>query len=67
MEVPILQELIAKQVDQVLLKRIDKSDRQQLNLDGYFKELQQSLVGIKDHLSNALTSDFIMQQFIRCR
>ncbi|MEJ7309595.1 hypothetical protein WL361_12520, partial [Staphylococcus epidermidis] len=40
-----LQELIAKQVDQELLKRIDKPDRQQLNQDSYFKDLQQSLVG----------------------
>lgn len=57
-----LQELIAKQVDQELLKRIDKPDRQQLNQDSYFKELQQSLVGMKERLSNAFTSDFIMQQ-----
>ena len=57
-----LQELIAKQVDQELLKRIDKPDRQQLNQDSYFKDLQQSLVGMKERLSNAFTSDFIMQQ-----
>lgn len=57
-----LQELIAKQVDQELLKRIDKPDRQKLNQDNYFKELQQSLVGMKERLSNAFTSDFIMQQ-----
>ncbi|HGZ7920821.1 TPA: hypothetical protein ACOF2E_002506 [Staphylococcus aureus] len=57
-----LQELISKQVDQELLKRLDKPDRQKLNLDDYFKDLQQSLVGIKERLSNAFTSDFIMQQ-----
>lgn len=57
-----LQELISKQVDQELLKRVDKPDRQKLNLDDYFKDLQQSLVGMKERLSNAFTSDFIMQQ-----
>lgn len=57
-----LQELISKQVDQELLKRLDKPDRQQLNQDSYFKELQQSLVGMKERLSNVFTSDFIMQQ-----
>ncbi|MEB7040103.1 hypothetical protein [Staphylococcus gallinarum] len=57
-----LQELISKQVDQELLKRVDKPDRQKLNLDDYFKDLQQSLVGMKERLSTAFTSDFIMQQ-----
>ena len=57
-----LQELISKQVDQELLKRVDKTKKKKLNLDDYFKDLQQSLVGIKERLSNAFTSDFIMQQ-----
>lgn len=57
-----LQELISKQVDQELLKRLDKPDRQKLNQDSYFKELQQSLVGMKERLSNVFTSDFVMQQ-----
>lgn len=57
-----LQELISKQVDQELLKRLDKPDRQQLNQDSYFKDLQQSLVGVKENLSSVFSRDFIMQQ-----
>ena len=42
-----LHELIAKQVDKELLKRMSSKSRENLGLSGYFTELQQSITGIK--------------------
>ncbi|HGO3240040.1 TPA: hypothetical protein ACK0ZO_002634 [Staphylococcus aureus] len=54
-----LHELIAKQVDKELLKRMGSKSRKNLGLSGYFSELQQSITGIKAHLHEKFTRETI--------
>lgn len=54
-----LHELIAKQVDKELLKRMSSKSRENLGLSGYFTELQQSITGIKARLHEKFTGETI--------
>ena len=57
-----LRELISKQVEEELLKRLNINDRNSLNKEGEYKYIQHANVGIKEKLKETFSKDKIEQQ-----